>query len=114
MLVLLLFFSRLHFGERLNKIIRFLASFSLGVYIIHTQKLIRPFILTNVFVGYAQLPVVILTIAILGTAIIMYLVCLGIDCIRKKLFELMKIRRKVSKMADWALIKLNLPSMVDE
>ena len=84
----------------MSQVIGFFAPLTLGVYVIHTQRLLRPFILTNVFAKIAGWQAWALVAAVLGTAIIIYLSCSCIDYIRKKIFETLRIKERISKAVD--------------
>ena len=61
------------------------------VYIIHTNRLVFDNILAGLFESYAKLNPVLLVLAVLGTALAIFVICIMIDMLRFELFKLIKV-----------------------
>lgn len=92
-IALLIGFSRLKIGRIGAKIIGVLAPASFGVYLIHVHKYVWSGVMHNRFVSYASLHPVLLAIAVIATALAIYLLCAFVDCIRERIFKLLKIKK---------------------
>lgn len=62
-----------------------------SVYLIHTNYLVFENLLSGLFEGYASLNPALMILAVLGTALAVFAVCLMIDMLRFELFKLIKI-----------------------
>lgn len=62
-----------------------------SVYIIHTNKFVFEQIIGGLFEGYAAFSPFILVLATLGTALVIFVVCIMIDMLRFELFKLIKV-----------------------
>lgn len=92
-IALVILFSKIRLKK--TKIISLLASVSFGVYIIHENRLVRPYILTDMFVSFANLHWAVLPFAIIGMAIAFYIVCGIVEYIRIKIFDILKIKKRI-------------------
>lgn len=92
---LLLFFANLNCNRSnvLVKFIRIFAPASFGVYLFHEEPLIRATAITNRFVGYVSMNIFVMPLAIIGTALGIWLVGSLVDLMRMKLFELLRVRQ---------------------
>lgn len=90
--LLLLLFSRIRIKKELFKA-RLTSYMPLVffVYIIHTNHLVFENVLAGLFEGYAKLNPVLLVIAVLGTALAIFVICIMIDMLRFELFKLIKV-----------------------
>ncbi len=95
---LLVGFSKLNMGKVMIKIIKLLAPVSFGVYLIHVQPFIWRKIMKNLFVSYAKFNSLHLLVAVLATAVLIYLVCGGLDYIREKIFGILKFKKIIEKV----------------
>ncbi|MBR0541592.1 MAG: acyltransferase [Clostridia bacterium] len=76
-----------------------------SVYIIHTNKFIFEQVIAGLFEGYAELNPVLLALAVLGTALAIFVICIMIDMLRFELFKLLKVD-KLCLFIENKLIKL--------
>lgn len=90
---LLLYFKDLKCGKTLTKFISFFAQVSFGVYLLHEEPLIRDTFVHDAFVGYLSLNPVIMALAVIGTALGIWLVGSLVDRIRLFIFDLLKIKQ---------------------
>ncbi len=91
-------FSKLETGKILSKIIAFFAPLTFGVYLIHVQKQVWEYLLKGRFAEYAELHPALLPLAVLGTAVAIFLVCALIDFARDRLFKLLKIKNLLVRL----------------
>lgn len=85
-------------NKKMEKIIRLLASTSLGVYLIHEHPLIRVSLVKNSMIRFADMTTIELIFVILIIAIIVYLFCSCVDFVRNKLFKYLKINLFVDRI----------------
>ena len=97
---LLLFFEKLECGKLLTKWIQFFAPLSFGVYLFHEEPLIRKTFMAGRFSGYLTLNPVVMIIAVIGTALGIWLFASMIDKVRLMLFELLKIKQLSRRIAE--------------
>jgi len=93
-IALLLFFSRLQCGKAAKRLIAFLAPAAFGVYVIHRHPLIWEHLLYHRFAAFADLSPLALVGAVLLSALGIFAVCLLIDLLRVRVFQLLKIRQR--------------------
>lgn len=93
---LLLFFANIKCGKRLTKVIKFFAPVSFGVYLFHEEPLIRDNFIINNFIGYLSLNPFIMVLAVLGTAIFIWLIGSLVDRIRLSIFNFLKVKELCS------------------
>ena len=98
---LLLIFETLEIkSEKVKKWITYLSPLAFSVYLIHTHPLVFGNILKGAFSGYRSLPAPLAVLAVLATAVLIYIACTLVDIVRRKLFELGKVRSKCEKAVD--------------
>lgn len=90
--ILVIFFARLKLNDGLKKIIAVFAPSAFGVYIIHGDPFVWDYFIKEKFAVYADYRPVWMLAAVLGTALLIYLLCSGIDMIRFWIFKLLKIK----------------------
>ena len=96
---LLLIFETLEIkSERVKKWIAYLSPLAFSVYLIHTHPLVFGNVLKGVFSGYRSLPAPLAVLAVLVTAVLIYIACTLVDIVRRKPFELGKVRSKCEKV----------------
>ena len=95
---LLIFFANLNLRATFCKIISFFSTCTFAVYIIHLQPNIWEF-LNNRFVSYADFNVAVLVLAVIGTALGIWLTASLVDKVRQLLFKLIRIDTLANKIA---------------
>lgn len=96
---LLLLFSRLRVAPRAEKVIGFFAPAAFSVYIIHSFYLISKNVVVGHFVTLADLPAIVLPIAVLGIVVIIYVACSMIDILlRECIFRKLKLKQRLSAL----------------
>ena len=98
---LLLIFETLEIkSEKGKKWITYLSPLAFSVYLIHTHPLVFGTILKGAFSGYRSLPAPLAVLAVLASAVLIYIACTLVDIVRRKLFKLGKVRSKCEKAVD--------------
>lgn len=92
---LLLFFEKINISPFWEKIIRFFSPMAFGVYLIHNHPLVFSVLMKGRFSNYAAFPWPFEILAVLGTAVCIYLICYVIDFIRLEIFKVLHIRQKL-------------------
>ena len=89
---LILFFEKIEISPFWERMIKFFSPMAFGVYLIHNHPLIFSYLLKDRFTDYVAFPWILEILAVLGTAVIINLICYAIDFIRLKLFKWLHIR----------------------
>lgn len=97
---LLIFFANLNLRNTFCKLIAFFSTCTFAVYIIHINPTVWVEVMRNRFVAYADFNIVLLALAIIGTAIAIWLVCSLVDKVRQLLFKLIRIDVLAAKIAN--------------
>lgn len=92
---LLLFFEKIRVSPFWEKMIRVFSPMAFGVYLIHNHPLVFSHLMKDRFTEYAAFPWIFEILAVLGTAVLINLICYSIDFIRLKLFKWLHIRQKL-------------------
>jgi surface polysaccharide O-acyltransferase-like enzyme len=95
---LLIAFAKLKTGKVSQKLIAFFAPVSFGVYLIHVQKYVWVYFMKDRFVDFAGYGVIGLVLAVIGSAIAIYVICSLIDFVRDRLFKLLHIKELLIKL----------------
>ncbi|MBQ1410304.1 MAG: acyltransferase [Oscillospiraceae bacterium] len=90
--LMLLLFSRLRFGRRAQPLIAFFSPLTFGVYIIHVHHVVwMP--LQGLFRPLLKLPGALLPLAVILSALGLFLCCAAVDWLRQQLFRLLHVRQ---------------------
>lgn len=99
--LLLLFLKRPRFGPVMTKLIAWFSPLAFGVYLIHLHQLLyQELFLTGHFKGFADLPAPLMVLAVLGSAVVIFVACALIDKLRLIVFEKLRLRQRVQKLED--------------
>lgn len=90
---LLAVFSEWKPNDRLKRIIAFLAPSAFSIYLIHDSHFVRQNFISNQFRAFADMKVYVFPFALVGTAFIIFAACIAIDLIRRKVFEIFRIKQ---------------------
>lgn len=93
--MLLLLFANLSPGKAASGIAKFAAPAVFGVFLIHTQPLFFVWVFSKAFAWTAELPSVLPTLACLGCGAGILVVCILIDKLRIKLFEIIHLKKGI-------------------
>ena len=105
---LLIIFAKLNLKEMCCKLVSFFSTASFAVYIIHVHPCIWEFI-KNRFIVYIELNVFLMVLAVIITAIAIWLVCSMVDKIRQFIFKIIKfdlLAIKISKLIEKLVNKI--------
>lgn len=98
---LVVYFSKLSFkAKSIIKIIETLAPISFGVYLIHAEPLIWVNVLSGAFEFLASYHPVKLIGGVILISLSIFAVCIFIDFLRNKLFQLLRIKQHIGKIED--------------
>lgn len=103
-LFLFLFFLNLRFAPMTKKMIGLLAPVSFGVYLLHEEPLIRSHFMIDNFANYLSLNPIVMALAILGTALGIWIIGSIIDYLRLMIFNILKLR-KLSNFLEHILLR---------
>lgn len=98
---LLLFFRALTLPAWLTKLVRWASPLAFGVYLIHNHPLVGDLFMEDRFVAYAALPGPLLVLAVVGTAVLLYIGCTLLEALRAALFRLLRVRRLADGCEAW-------------
>lgn len=95
----IILFARLKINRFFSGIIKFFAPAAFGVYLIHEHTLIRSSCISNRFIWITELPTKQIPLAIAGSALTIFTVCLLIERIRILIFNLLRINNGIEFVA---------------
>lgn len=96
-IALVVFFSKIKV-EKIKKAIFLFTPMVFGVYLIHTHSLIYGEVLTGVFKFISNYSFMVILGFVLGSTLLIYLICSFIDYGRIKLFKLFKVKEYFNKI----------------
>ena len=112
-LFLFLFFKNLKLPNFLKKLTAFFVPLSFSVYLIHTNPLIWKTFMRKTFVSFAAFPVPKLIVAVLGSALAIFVGCSLADTVRNGIFKKLKVKKRLSSLEDKFLSKLSQEEAVE-
>ena len=89
-----------------SKVCGFLSPMVFSVYLIHDHPLIRAEFMSERFAGAAEYPLPLVFISVIVIALVVFMVCILLDCIRHYLFKLLKIPDLTNRCGDWVTEKI--------
>lgn len=95
---LVLIFANLNLSGWMKKVPAFLSPAAFGVYLIHMHPVIWENLSDCSFAQFAAWPTWIMLPLAVAFALAIYLTCSGADLIRHYLFDLLKIKKRLSKL----------------
>lgn len=99
---LLIALSKQRFGKVSTKLISWCAPAALGVYLIHTNKLVWRYLIKGFSAGFVQYHWAVMLLLIFAAAAGIYVACTLIEKVRIWLFKLVRIDRLCQKIEVWA------------
>lgn len=95
-----LMLGSLKLGNRIknNRFIFFFGSATFGIYLLHENNLIRKYFISGRFVWVSKLSPVGATVAVIGVAIVIFVVCLVIEKLRNRVFTMLHIQELIMKI----------------
>ncbi len=97
-IALFMLFSQIKTNNVSNKIIGFFAPLTFGVYLIHENPCVKKLFMTNKFSVLADLNPPLMILAVLGTAVAIFMICALLDFVRDRVFSLLKIKNLIIKL----------------
>lgn len=91
-LLLLALFSRIRIPARAGKLVSFLSTGAFSVYLVHDHPLFRKHVTADRFDFLADMPLPAFIASLLLCAAGIYLLCAAADVLRRKVFDLLRIR----------------------
>ncbi len=104
---LLVLFSKLEVKGLFIKIVQIFSPATFGVYLIHTHPLFWVHIWANSFKSFISFPPLKLMLSVLIISAFIYVLLSFVDILRSQLFNLLKIKNKVTKLEQCILNKLS-------
>ncbi len=97
-IIMLLIFSSLEIKRVGQKMIQFLSPAVFGVYLFHVHPVINSYVITDRYADIGNLSIFQIPIAIVGSAVIIFMIGILIDKIRILLFKILKIDSLATNM----------------
>lgn len=95
---LLMLFSKLRTGDGIRKIIALVSPLTFGVYLIHDSMFIRKSLISGTLAEVSAGSTVGMTAKVFCFAAAVFVVCLAIDWLRSKLFQLLRVKEIIAKL----------------
>lgn len=95
---LLLIFGSMNFSESVKKMIMLISPLSFGVYLLHDHPLVRSYVMTDRFAFITNGSVSKMLLFFFGIILAIFVVGCCVDAVRSKLFQLLHIRKSLSKL----------------
>ena len=71
-----------------------------GVYLIHVHPQIWQYYMKDAYKSFGNLNAYLLPFAVLGTATVVFIVCVVIDLLRGKVFEILKVKESCQALME--------------
>lgn len=98
---LLVLFARMPVHRLVRPVIKFLSPAALGVYLIHTHQLVFFYIVGGFAASFATFSAPLLALAVVGSAIGIYLACTALELVRIYLFRLIRVPQLCKLVDRW-------------
>jgi surface polysaccharide O-acyltransferase-like enzyme len=95
---LLLIFGSMNFSEFVKKMIMLISPLSFGIYLLHDHPLVRSYVMTDRFAFITNGSVSKMLLFFFGIILAIFVVGCCVDAVRSKLFQLLHIRKSLSKL----------------
>lgn len=100
-IMLLLLFSKLNLHHVIQKLVSKLTPLAFGVYLIHDHRFFRFYIISERFENYATATLPTLLGMFILTLFGIFTFCILVDCIRNKIFSILKIKNHLIALAQY-------------
>lgn len=96
-MVLVVIFARIKMSDTgfIRKVVLRVAPLTFGVYLINTNPYIFAFLMRDRFAKIAQYPSILAVISVILNALVIFLICVAIDAVRKLIFDLGRLRERL-------------------
>ncbi len=98
-IALLLFFAKVQFPKKINKMLKSVSALSFAVYIIHLHRRVYPRIITGKYAYLATENIFVLMGVVFLIALSIFLACILIELLRTQVFKWLKINKLVDKIS---------------
>lgn len=99
-------FSKLRFNRTGQKLIAGFSPAAFGVYLIHVHGYAWTYIMKNRFAQIADSPAWMIPFKVIGSAVVVFTVCILIEKVRMWLFQILKVDQAAEKAVAWLEGKL--------
>ena len=96
--IIILIFGSMNFSESVKKMIMLISPLSFGVYLLHDHPLVRSYVMTERFAFITNGSVSKMLLFFFGIILAIFVVGCCVDAVRSKLFQLLHIRKSLSKL----------------
>ena len=97
-IAVVLLFASIQVPAFAGKIVKYCAPFTFSIYLIHEHPLVRQYFVKNQFIHVVSLPAVMQVVAVFLIAACIWLICFGLDFIRRYIFRLLRINQLLEKL----------------
>jgi len=95
---LFIFFSKLKFGKKSEKLINYITPAALGVYLIHTHPLVFNKLMKGIAIPLVNHGMLAIIFGSIAMALAIFIICIAIDLLRIQLFKLIRINALCKKL----------------
>lgn len=95
---LFIFFSKLKFGKKTEKLINYITPAALGVYLIHTHPLVFNKLMKDIAMPLVNHGTAAMIFGSVAMALAVFIICIAIDLLRIQLFRLIRINALCKKL----------------
>lgn len=95
---LFIFFSKLKFGKKTEKLINYITPAALGVYLIHTHPLVFNKLMKDIAMPLVNHGTAAMIFGSVAMALAVFIICIVIDLLRIQLFRLIRINALCKKL----------------
>ena len=95
---LFIFFSKLKFGKKTEKLINYITPAALGVYLIHTHPLVFNKLMKDIAMPLVNHGTAAMIFGSIAMALAVFIICIVIDLLRIQLFRLIRINALCKKL----------------
>ena len=95
---LFIFFSKLKFGKKTEKLINYITPAALGVYLIHTHPLVFNKLMKDIAMPLVNHGTAAMIFGSVAMALAVFIICIVIDLLRIQLFKLIRINALCKKL----------------
>lgn len=97
---LLLIFRGITLPKPVKAAIAVIAPLTFSVYVIHTLPVVKEYFLVGKYTVYAAYSPVVMVLAVLGTAAVIFLACAALDFVRARLFDVLKVKARLLRLEE--------------
>lgn len=95
---LFIFFSKLKFGKKTEKLINYITPAALGVYLIHTHPLVFNKLMKDIAMPLVNHGTAAMIFGSIAMALAVFIICIVIDLLRIQLFKLIRVNALCKKL----------------